>query len=114
MEFFRFIELCEIIFFLFFSYLVLCGFFSFVVDYIEQCIDFNELFVFYFSLIYFVKVMGDLMIEVGISDGDLLVVDSLWNVDYGDIVIVVIEGEFIVKWLQLCLIVQLIFMNGVY
>ncbi|KJT92876.1 DNA polymerase V subunit UmuD, partial [Salmonella enterica subsp. enterica serovar Heidelberg str. 76-0300] len=32
------------------------------------------------------------MIEAGISDGDLLVVDSSRNADHGDIVIAAIEG----------------------
>ncbi len=53
------------------------------------------------------------MIEAGISDGDLLVVDSSRNADHGDIVIAAIEGEFTVKRLQLRPTVQLI-LNGAY
>ncbi|ECY8309256.1 DNA polymerase V subunit UmuD, partial [Salmonella enterica subsp. enterica serovar Ohio] len=63
---------------------------------------------------YFVKATGDSMIEAGISDGDLLVVDSSRNADHGDIVIAAIEGEFTVKRLQLRPTVQLIPMNGAY
>lgn len=37
------------------------------------------------------------MIDGGISDGDLLIVDSVIIVSYGDIVIVVVDGEFTVK-----------------
>lgn len=37
------------------------------------------------------------MIDGGISDGDLLIVDSVIIVSYGDIVIVVVDGEFMVK-----------------
>lgn len=48
-------------------------------------------------MIYFVKVSGDFMIDGGISDGDLLIVDSVIIVSYGDIVIVVVDGEFMVK-----------------
>ena len=41
------------------------------------------------------------MIEAGISDGDLLVVDSSRTAEHGDIVIAAVEGEFTVKRLQL-------------
>ncbi|ESN54753.1 protein umuD [Enterobacter sp. MGH 16] len=54
------------------------------------------------------------MIEAGISDGDLLVVDSSRNAEHGDIVIAAVEGEFTVKRLQLRPTVQLIPMNSAY
>lgn len=41
------------------------------------------------------------MIEAGISDGDLLVVDSSRTAEHGDIVIAAVDGEFTVKRLQL-------------
>jgi DNA polymerase V len=37
------------------------------------------------------------MIEAGISDGDLLVVDSSRTAEHGDIVIAAVEGEFTVN-----------------
>lgn len=114
MEFFRPTELREIIPLPFFSYLVPCGFPSPAADYIEQRINLNELLVSHPSSTYFVKATGDSMIEAGISDGDLLVVDSSRNADHGDIVIAAIEGEFTVKRLQLRPTVQLIPMNGAY
>ncbi len=80
----------------------------------EQRIDLNELLVSHPNSTYFVKATGDSMIEAGISDGDLLVVDSSRNADHGDIVIAAIEGEFTVKRLQLRPTVQLIPMNGAY
>ncbi len=54
------------------------------------------------------------MIEVGISDGDLLVVDSSRTAEHGDIVIAAVEGEFTVKRLQLRPTFQLILMNSAY
>lgn len=54
------------------------------------------------------------MIDVGIDEGDLLVVDSVCKVEYGDIVIVVVGGEFMVKKLQFLLWVQFNLMNLVY
>lgn len=92
MEFIRPVELREIIALPLFSDLVQCGFPSPAADYVEQRIDLNELLVSHPSSTYFVKAAGDSMIEAGISDGDLLVVDSSRNAEHGDIVIAAVEG----------------------
>lgn len=114
MEFIRSTELREIIDLPLFSDLVQCGFPSPAADYVEQRIDLNELLVAHPSSTYFVKAAGDSMIEAGISDGDLLVVDSSRTAEHGDIVIAAVEGEFTVKRLQLRPTVQLIPMNSAY
>ena len=114
MEFFKPTELREIIVLPLFSDLVQCGFPSPAADYVEQRIDLNELLVAHPSSTYFVKAAGDSMIEAGISDGDLLVVDSSRTAEHGDIVIAAVEGEFTVKRLQLRPNVQLIPMNSAY
>ncbi|WP_236345784.1 translesion error-prone DNA polymerase V autoproteolytic subunit [Enterobacter cancerogenus] len=114
MEFFRPTELREIIFIPLFSDLVQCGFPSPAADYVEQRIDLNELLVAHPTSTYFVKAAGDSMIEAGISDGDLLVVDSSRTAEHGDIVIAAVEGEFTVKRLQLRPTVQLNPMNSAY
>ncbi len=56
--------------------LVQCGFPSPAQDYVEKRIDLNELLVQHPSATYFVKAAGDSMIDAGIDEGDLLVVDS--------------------------------------
>ncbi|EBB7202048.1 translesion error-prone DNA polymerase V autoproteolytic subunit [Salmonella enterica] len=114
MEFFKPTELREIIPLPFFSYLVPCGFPSPAADYVEQRIDLNELLVSHPSSTYFVKATGDSMIEAGISDGDLLVVDSSRTAEHGDIVIAAVDREFTVKRLQLRPTVQLNPMNSAY
>ncbi|EBD7299475.1 translesion error-prone DNA polymerase V autoproteolytic subunit [Salmonella enterica] len=114
MEFFRPTELREIVYLPFFSYLVPCGFPSPAADYIEQRIDLNELLVSHPSSTYFVKATGDSMIDAGINDGDLLVVDSSRTAEHGDIVIAAVDGEFTVKRLQLRPTVQLNPMNSAY
>ena len=114
MEFFRPAELREIIDLPLYSDLVQCGFPSPAADYVEQRIDLNELLIAHPSSTYFVKAAGDSMIEAGISDGDLLVVDSSRTAEHGDIVIAAVEGEFTVKRLQLRPTVQLIPMNSAY
>ncbi|PTA95548.1 DNA polymerase V subunit UmuD [Kluyvera sp. Nf5] len=97
-----------------FSDLVPCGFPSPAADYVEQRIDLNELLIHHPSATYFVKASGDSMIEAGISEGDLLVVDSSRTAQHGDIVIAAVDGEFTVKRLQLRPSIQLIPMNSAY
>lgn len=97
-----------------FSDLVPCGFPSPAADYVEQRIDLNELLIHHPSATYFVKASGDSMIEAGISEGDLLVVDSSRTAQHGDIVIAAVGGEFTVKRLQLRPTIQLIPMNSAY
>ena len=57
---------------------------------------------------------GDSMIDAGIDEGDLLVVDSARKAEHGDIVIAAVGGEFTVKKLQLLPRVQLNPMNPAY
>ncbi|CAQ89429.1 translesion error-prone DNA polymerase V autoproteolytic subunit [Escherichia fergusonii] len=107
-------ELREIITLPLFSDLVPCGFPSPAADYVEQRIDLNQLVIQHPSATYFVKAAGDSMIEAGIGDGDLLVVDSAITASHGDIVIAAVDGEFTVKRLQLRPSVQLVPMNSSY
>lgn len=97
-----------------FSDLVPCGFPSPAADYVEQRIDLNELLIHHPSSTYFVKAAGDSMIDGGISDGDLLVVDSSRTAQHGDIVIAAVDCEFTVKRLQLRPNIQLNPMNSAY
>ncbi|MFG1172931.1 translesion error-prone DNA polymerase V autoproteolytic subunit [Erwiniaceae bacterium CAU 1747] len=78
-----------------------CGFPSPAQDYVEQRIDLNDLLVSHPSSTYFIRVSGDSMIEGGIADGDMLVVDSSLKAGHGDIVVAALEGEFTVKQLML-------------
>ncbi|MER5004909.1 hypothetical protein KDV29_11895 [Atlantibacter hermannii] len=87
MEFYTPAELRGIVALPLYGDLVHCGFPSPAADYVEQRIDLNELMIQHPSATYFVKAARDLMIEAGISDGDLLVVDSSRTAEHGDIVI---------------------------
>lgn len=78
-----------------------CGFPSPAQDYVEQRIDLNDLLVSHPSSTYFIKVSGDSMIEGGIGEGDMLVVDSSLKAEHGDIVVAALDGEFTVKQLVL-------------
>lgn len=105
---------CAVVALPLFSDLVPCGFPSPAADYVEQRIDLNELLIHHPSATYFVKAAGDSMIEAGISEGDLLVVDSSRTAQHGDIVIAAVDGEFTVKRLQLRPTIQLNPMNSAY
>lgn len=79
---------------------VACGLPSPAQDYVEQRIDLNSLLVSHPSSTYFIRVSGDSMIDCGISDGDMLVVDSSIKAEHGDIIVAAISGEFTVKLLM--------------
>ena len=93
---------------------VACGFPSPAQDYIEQRLDLNDLLVRRPGATYFVRVSGDSMIEGGIGDGDMLVVDCSLTPEQGDIVVAAGAGEFTVKKLQLRPRVELLPMNPAY
>ena len=46
-----------------------------------------------------VRVKGESMIEAGILDGDLLVVEQQPNANVGDVVVAIVDNEFTVKYL---------------
>lgn len=78
-----------------------CGFPSPAQDYIEQRLDLNTLLVSHPSSTYFIRVSGDAMIDGGINEGDMLVVDSSLKVTHGDIIVAAFSGEFTVKQLMI-------------
>ena len=47
-----------------------------------------------------VRVKGESMIEAGILDGDLLVVEQQANANVGDVVVAIVDNEFTVKYLE--------------
>ncbi|MGL4764786.1 MAG: S24 family peptidase [Aeromonas sp.] len=62
------------------------GFPSPAQDYTEQTIDLNLLCVAHPAATYFVRAAGDSMVEHGIHDGDLLVVDHSHKAQHGCVV----------------------------
>lgn len=83
-----------------FSEKVPCGFPSPAQDYVEQRLDLNNLLVSHPSSTYFIKVSGDSMVDAGIKDGDMLIVDSSIKAEHGDIIVAALSGEFTVKQLM--------------
>lgn len=73
------------------------GFPSPAEDFIENKLDLNAYLIKNPSATFLVKVNGDSMINAGILNGDILVVDRSVNPHDGMVVIGVINGEFTVK-----------------
>jgi DNA polymerase V len=68
-------------------------------DYVEQRLSLDEHLVQHRESTFFMRVAGDSMREIGIFDGDLLVVDRALPAKDGCVVIAVLDGEFTVKQL---------------
>lgn len=76
---------------------VTAGFPSPAGDYIENELNFKELFIRNESSTFFVRVEGNSMIGAGIFDGDILVVDKSVSPYDNSILVCFIDGEFTVK-----------------
>lgn len=73
------------------------GFPSPAADYVSEELDLNEYCVRHPAATYYVRAHGNSMNDVGMRDGDLLVVDRAERPKHGDIVIAEVEGGFTVK-----------------
>lgn len=76
---------------------VVAGFPSPAEQYVEPPLDLNEFLIRHPAATYFVRVVGDSMIQKGIYDSDLLVVDRSIDPEDGDVVIASVDGDFTVK-----------------
>ena len=79
---------------------VRAGFPSPADDYIEGKLDLNAHIVKHPAATFFVRASGDSMINAGIRDNDILVVDKSLEASHGKIVIAAIDGELTVKRLS--------------
>ena len=79
------------------SHSISAGFPSPADDYIEENIDLNEYLLTNPFSTFFLRVKGDSMINSGINDKDLIIVDKSLTPKPGNIVIAMIDGEFTVK-----------------
>lgn len=90
------------------------GFPSPVEDYVESELDLNELCIRRRASTFFVRASGSSMQELGLYDGDVMVVDRAEEAAHGDIVIAEVNGKFTVKCLQLHPHLALLPMNPAY
>ena len=80
---------------------VSAGFPSPADDYAEENIDLNEHLISNPFSTFFLRVKGESMINAGIKDNDLIIVDKSLIAKPGDIVIAMIDGEFTIKRLSI-------------
>ena len=76
------------------------GFPSPAQDFIDLSIDLNKELIKHPSSTFFGRVKGSSMIDAGINNGDLLIVDKSLNPTDGKIAVCFIDGEFTVKRLK--------------
>jgi len=88
------------------------GFPSPAQDYIEKGIDLNQLCISHPAATYFVMATGSSMVDAGIYEGSMLVVDRSLQAKQGDIVIAAVAGEYTVKRLCTHPVVKLEAMNA--
>jgi DNA polymerase V len=78
---------------------VAAGYPASVDDHVERRLDPSEYLVQDATTTFFVRVKGDSMIDAGIFEDDVLVVDRSCQAQVGDIVLALLDGEFTVKTL---------------
>jgi DNA polymerase V len=76
------------------------GFPSPAEDYIEGKLDLNKLLIKNPSSTFFARVRGTSMIDIGIHDGDILIIDKSLEAKHNSVLICFIDGEFTVKKVQ--------------
>lgn len=69
-------------------------------DYMERGIDLNEQLIRNKPATFFMKVSGNSMINAGIFDGDVVIVDKSINAQNGMIIIAVADGEMLIRRYQ--------------
>ena len=77
------------------------GFPSPAEEYIELAIDLNKELIKHPAATFYARVKGSSMIDAGIADGDLLIIDKALEPKDGDIAVCFIDGEFTLKRLAL-------------
>lgn len=77
------------------------GFPSPAEDYLNDSLDFNRDLIKHPEATFYGRVEGDSMINSGICDGDIAVIDRSIEPEHGDVVVAYIDREFTVKFLDL-------------
>lgn len=69
-------------------------------DYVEDRLDLNQLLVQNKSSTFFLRVKGDSMVNAGIFNGDIIVVDRSLEPADRSVVVAVVDGELTIKRLR--------------
>ena len=76
------------------------GFPSPATDYMTQAIDLNKELVRHPAATFYGRVVGDSMIDAGVDEGDILVIDKSLEAREGDMAVCFVDGEFTLKHLH--------------
>ena len=76
------------------------GFPSPATDYMTQAIDLNKELVKHPAATFYGRVVGDSMIDAGVEEGDILVIDKSLEAQDGDMAVCFVDGEFTLKYLR--------------
>jgi DNA polymerase V len=77
------------------------GFPSPATDYMTQAIDLNKELVKHPAATFYGRVVGDSMIDAGVEEGDILVIDKALDAKDGDMTVCFVDGEFTLKYLKI-------------
>jgi DNA polymerase V len=77
------------------------GFPSPATDYMTQAIDLNKELVRHPAATFYGRVVGDSMIDAGVDEGDILVIDKSLEPKDGDMAVCFVDGEFTLKYLRI-------------
>lgn len=66
-------------------------------NYMSEKIDLNKEIIRHNETTFLAKVFGNSLMDAGISDGDIIVIDKSLEVNDGDFVVAYIDGEFTLK-----------------
>lgn len=76
------------------------GFPSPAQDYMDKLIDLNRELVKHPEATFYGRVVGDSMIEAGVEEGDVLVIDKSLEPREGDMAVCFIDGDFALKFIS--------------
>lgn len=69
-------------------------------DYMERGIDLNEQLILNKPATFFFRMNGDAMIDDGIFNGDILIVDRSLKPTNGKVIVAIVDGELLVRRIQ--------------
>ena len=77
------------------------GFPSPAEDYLHDSLDFNRDLIRHPEATFYGRVDGDSMVDAGICDGDIAVIDRSVEPQHNDVIVAYVNGEFTIKYLDL-------------
>ena len=83
------------------AYSIKAGFPSPAEDYQHETLDFNRDLIKHPEATFYGRVDGDSMVDAGINDGDIAIIDRSVEPENGDVIVAFINKEFTIKYLDL-------------